>query len=242
MEFCLLGPLVVRRDDVPVQMPAGMQRSPAVVPHFAGRAVELAELTGMLHRAGGPIVIAGTAGIGKTTLALRWAHQIADRFPDGQLYVNLQGFGPSGAPVPPAEAVRLFLTGLGVPRDQIPVDLDAQAALYRSLLAGKRVLIVLDNARDPAQLRPLLPGSPTCLVLVTSRNQLTGLAVADGANVLTLDVLTTSRRCPELSDAGLPAGGRELRPRPAGGRSWPTGPRTGSRGARPARDRRQAPG
>jgi DNA-binding SARP family transcriptional activator/tetratricopeptide (TPR) repeat protein len=182
---------------------------PGAVTHFAGRTAELAELVGMLDRAGGPIVISGTAGIGKTTLALHWAHQLADRFPDGQLYVNLQGFGPSGEPVAPAEAVRLFLNGLGVARDRIPVDLDAQEALYRSLLAGKRVLIVLDNARDPAQLRPLLPGSPACLVLVTSRNQLTGLAVANGAQVLTLDVLsepealemTTLRLAPGLARA-----------------------------------------
>jgi DNA-binding SARP family transcriptional activator len=168
---------------------------PAAAPYFTGRAAEMAELARLLPGAGADTavvicVIAGTAGIGKTALAVHWAHQVADRFPDGQLHINLQGFGPSGAPVTPAEAVRLFLDGLGVAPERIPADLDAQAALYRSLLPGKQILIVLDNARDPAQVRPLLPGSPGCLVLVTSRSQLTGLAAADGARLLTLDVLT----------------------------------------------------
>jgi DNA-binding SARP family transcriptional activator/tetratricopeptide (TPR) repeat protein len=167
---------------------------PAAVPYFTGRAGELAELTQMLSQpeVAGTVVIsaiAGTAGIGKTALALHWAHQAAGHFPDGQLYVNLQGFGPSGAQLSPSAAVRLFLDGLGVTKDRMPASLDAQAALYRSLLAGRRVLILLDNARDSAQVRPLLPGSPGCLVLVTSRDQLTGLAAADAARVLILDVL-----------------------------------------------------
>jgi tetratricopeptide (TPR) repeat protein len=135
-------------------------------------------------------VIGGTAGVGKTALALHWAHQVAGRFPDGQLYLNLRGFDPSGAPVTSAEAVRRLLDGLGEPPDRIPSDLDTQAALYRSLLAGRRMIIVLDNASDPAQIRLLLPGDPGCLVLVTSRNQLAGLAAADGAHLLTLDLLT----------------------------------------------------
>jgi DNA-binding SARP family transcriptional activator len=167
---------------------------PAAPPHFCGRAAELAALGRWADQvAEGTVVISaivGTAGVGKTSLAVHWAHQVADRFPDGQLYVNLQGFGPSGARVTPAEAIRLFLDGLGVAPRRIPVSLDAQASLYRSLLTGKQMMIVLDNATDPAQVRPLVPGNPGCLVLVTSRNQLTGLAAAEGANLLTLDVLS----------------------------------------------------
>jgi hypothetical protein len=134
--------------------------------------------------------VSGTAGVGKTALAVYWAHQVADRFPDGQLYVNLRGFDPSGSVMHPAEAVRRFLDALNVPPERIPVDLDAQAVLYRSQLAGKRMLVVLDNARDTAQVRPLLPGAPGCLVLVTSRNQLTSLIAGDGARPISLDLLT----------------------------------------------------
>src|SRR5262249_29623749 len=169
---------------------------PAAVAHFAGRSGELAMLTSLLRGradAGGTVVISaigGTAGIGKTALAVYWAHRVANRFPDGQVYVNLRGFDPTGAVRDPAEAVRRFLDALGVPPERIPPDLDAQGALYRSQLAGRRMLVVLDNARDTAQVRPLLPGAPTCLVLVTSRNQLTGLIGADGAHPITLDLLT----------------------------------------------------
>src|SRR5262249_58646808 len=106
------------------------------------------------------------------------------------LYVNLRGFDPSGSVMEPAEAVRRFLDALQVPPERIPVDLDAQATLYRSQVAGRRMLVVLDNARDTAQVRPLLPGAPTCLVVVTSRNQLTSLIAADGAHPISLDLLT----------------------------------------------------
>jgi tetratricopeptide (TPR) repeat protein/transcriptional regulator with XRE-family HTH domain len=169
---------------------------PAVAAGFTGRVAELAVLDGLLDQAagcGGPVVISaigGTAGVGKTALATYWAHRVAGRFPDGQLYVNLRGFGPSGTPVSPAAAVRLFLDGLGIEPERIPAGLDAQAALYRSVLAGRRMLIVADNARDPEQVRPLLPGTPGCLVVVTSRNQFAGLAAAEGAHLISLDVLT----------------------------------------------------
>ncbi|MFI6339411.1 BTAD domain-containing putative transcriptional regulator [Streptomyces sp. NPDC050535] len=171
---------------------------PMAVAGFAGRAGELARLDGLVDaRAARPAavvisVVSGTAGVGKTALALHWAHRVAGRFPDGQLYVNLRGFDPGGSVVDPADAVREFLDVLGVPVQRIPAGAEARVSLYRSLLAGKRVLVLLDNARDAEQVRPLLPGTPGCLVVVTSRNQLTPLVVAEGAQPLTLDVLTVA--------------------------------------------------
>lgn len=132
----------------------------------------------------------GTAGADKTSLAVYWAHRVAHRFPDGQLYVNLRGHDPSGNVMDPAEAIRALLDALGVPPEQIPTGVDAQAALYRSQLADRQVLVLLDNARNTAQVRPLLPGSRDCLALVTSRNQLTGLIAANGAHPIGLDLLT----------------------------------------------------
>jgi hypothetical protein len=121
---------------------------------------------------------------------VHWAHQVADRFPDGQLHANLRGFDPSGPPPAPADVARRFLNALGVPDDRIPSDPEARESLYRSTLAGKRMLIVLDNARDAAQIRPLLPAGPGSFVLVTSRHQLASLGAAQGAQVLTLDLLS----------------------------------------------------
>jgi DNA-binding SARP family transcriptional activator len=173
--------------------PAAPRQLPAAAAHFTGRDSELAALTGILDTADSTepttVVIGGTAGVGKTALAIRWAHQVASRFPDGQLYVNLRGFDPSGAPVTPAEAIRGFLDALGAEPGSIPASQDAQQGLYRSLLADRRMLIVLDNAHDEQQVRPLLPAVGS-LVLVTSRSQLTGLAAADSARLLTLDILT----------------------------------------------------
>jgi DNA-binding SARP family transcriptional activator/tetratricopeptide (TPR) repeat protein len=173
----------------------------AAVPAFAGRDAELARLNAVLPavaEAGLPapavviVAVSGTAGVGKTALAVHWAHQVADRFPDGQLHVNLRGFDPGGPALEPGEAVGRFLDAFGVPVARIPAGLPAQAALYRSLLAGKRVLVLLDNARDVAQVRPLLPGSPGCLAIVTSRNHLTGLVATEGAYPLTLDLPTAA--------------------------------------------------
>jgi DNA-binding SARP family transcriptional activator/tetratricopeptide (TPR) repeat protein len=184
----------------PSALPATMRVTPRQLPAaprcFAGRYGELAVLYTLVKRdlreASGVVIAAltGMAGIGKTALAVYWAHQVADRFPDGQLFVNLRGSGPSGAPVMPTDAVRGFLTALGVPPARIPPDTDGQAALYRSLLADRRMLIVLDNAQNAEQIRPLLPGLPGCLVLVTSRNRLTGLAAAEGAHLIPHGVLT----------------------------------------------------
>jgi tetratricopeptide (TPR) repeat protein/transcriptional regulator with XRE-family HTH domain len=168
---------------------------PAAVAHFTGRAAELELLTGLLAQVSDgarPVVIAaigGTAGVGKTALALRFAHQAAARFRDGQLYVDLRGFGP-GPACTAAEALCGFLGALGVSPERIPAGLDAQAALYRSILSGRRMLVVLDNARDEQQVRPLLPGGTGWLAVVTSRKQLTGLAAADGAHLISLDVLS----------------------------------------------------
>jgi tetratricopeptide (TPR) repeat protein/transcriptional regulator with XRE-family HTH domain len=169
---------------------------PAPAAHFTGRTEQikaLTEVAARTDRAGrGSVVcvLGGIAGIGKTSLAVHFAHQVAGSFPDGQLHVNLRGFDPMLAPLAPAEAIRLVLDALAVPADRIPAGLDAQTGLYRSLLAARRVLIVLDNAADADQVRPLLPGGPDCLVLVTSRNRLSGLVALDGAVPVQLDVLT----------------------------------------------------
>jgi tetratricopeptide (TPR) repeat protein/transcriptional regulator with XRE-family HTH domain len=168
---------------------------PAAVAGFTGRVAELAALTRVLDKAEagapGTVVISaigGTAGVGKTALAVHWAHQAAVRFPDGQLYVNLRGYDPA-QPVAPADALAAFLRSLGVPGQDIPPEADERAARYRSLLAGKQMLIVLDNAGSADQVRPLLPGTPACTVLVTSRHTLTGLVARDGATRLDLDLL-----------------------------------------------------
>jgi tetratricopeptide (TPR) repeat protein/transcriptional regulator with XRE-family HTH domain len=188
------GEEVPRRDRaaaVPVVVPAQL---PPDLAEFTGREPYVKRLdellpAGLESRPASVVIsaIGGTAGIGKTTLAVHWAHRVAGQFPDGQLYVNLRGFG-GGAAVEPTEAVRGFLEALGVPPDRIPASLDGQVGLYRSLLAGRRMLIVLDNARDSEQVRPLLPGSPGCLVIVTSRNLLAGLVASDGAQPLRLDL------------------------------------------------------
>jgi tetratricopeptide (TPR) repeat protein/DNA-binding XRE family transcriptional regulator len=185
----------------PVQEAGGGQPGAAVVPrqlpasvsHFTGRVGELNSLSDSLTEVGAArtVVISalvGTAGVGKTALAVHWARQVADRFPDGQLYVNLRGYDPD-RPVLPTDALAGFLRALGVPGQEIPDGVEERAALYRSRLAGRRVLVLLDNARDAEQARALLPGDPGCVAVVTSRDKLAGLVAADGAGRLDLDVL-----------------------------------------------------
>jgi transcriptional regulator with XRE-family HTH domain/tetratricopeptide (TPR) repeat protein len=194
------GEVADGRVGVPRQLPA------AVAP-FAGRAAELAILDDGLAKAtrdGSTVAsvvwaISGMAGVGKTTLALQWAHNAAGRFPDGQLYVNLRGYDPGGQPADAGETIREFLQALGVASERIPPTLGGQAALYRSVLAGRRMLIVADNARNAEQVRALLPGAPGCVVLVTSRSHLGGLAAAEGARTLNLDVLSEAEAAEMLS-------------------------------------------
>jgi DNA-binding SARP family transcriptional activator len=181
-----------RRDSVlvPHQLPADAR-------DFIGRIGNLNRLDSLLPaddtEAPTAVVIsaiAGMAGVGKTALALHWAHQVVDRFPDGTLYVNLRGFDPAAAVLSPSDALRGFLHALGVLRERIPTDLREQADLYRSLLASRRVLVVLDNARNAEQVRPLLPGTPGCLAMITSRNELSGLVAVEAAHPIVVDLFT----------------------------------------------------
>ncbi|MFJ3404638.1 AfsR/SARP family transcriptional regulator [Promicromonospora sp. NPDC090134] len=167
---------------------------PAMLPPperaFRGRAAALAALDALLDTAPRIAVVDGPGGVGKTATVLHWAHRASDHFPGGTLYVNLRGYFPTNTPLAPAVAVRQLLDTLGVPPARIPDDADAQAALYRSVLADRRVLVVLDNARDVEQVRPLLPGGRRCVVVVTSRNRLGGLVAVEGAARLALGTLT----------------------------------------------------
>ncbi|MGW7533570.1 BTAD domain-containing putative transcriptional regulator [Amycolatopsis sp. NPDC054798] len=165
---------------------------PAAAAHLVGRDRETAALTALAEGVAGAAVIAsvsGTAGIGKTALAVHWAQRVRDRFPDGQLYVNLRGFAPGTEAMDPAEAARGFLAALGIAPQRVPASPEAQIALYRSLLDGKRILVVLDNARDARQARPLLPSSAGAMAVVTSRDRLSGLVALDGAHPISLDLL-----------------------------------------------------
>jgi DNA-binding SARP family transcriptional activator len=179
-----LGPLQQASLVTPAQLPQDL-------PLFAGRHEELKSLDESLISASEgsqttlTVAIDGMPGVGKSALAVRWAHRAKEHFPDGQLFLNLRGFDARDQPMRQAEALRTLLSGLGVPHHQIPGDFDAKAGLYRSLLAGRRVLVVLDNARDARQAEPLLPGTPGSAAVITSRTRLTGLAV-QGARILTV--------------------------------------------------------
>ncbi|HEX6451769.1 MAG TPA: BTAD domain-containing putative transcriptional regulator [Trebonia sp.] len=168
---------------------------PADLPVFAGRCGDLGRLDSLLAETSAPeagvmiTVIDGMAGIGKTTLAVRWAREIASQYSDGQLYADLRGFGTAKAAASPGEVLSGFLEALGADPARIPEDARARAGLYRSMLRDRRVLVLLDNARDAEQVRPLLPASPGCLVIVTSRNRLLSLVTAYGACAVTLEPL-----------------------------------------------------
>lgn len=173
---------------------AAARQLPAPPAVLIGRDRELADLDRVAGAGGamGIAAIGGTGGIGKTWLALHWAHRNLDRFPDGQLYVDLRGFDTAGAPVPASAALHGFLEALRVAPGEIPADLPGRTALYRSLVAGRRMLILLDNAHSTAQVEPLLPGSASCMVLITGRRQLTGLVTAFGAQPVTLQALPST--------------------------------------------------
>jgi tetratricopeptide (TPR) repeat protein len=177
-----------RRGDVPLDLPVPHQL-PLEVFGFTGRSRQLAELNVLLDSREAVIcAITGTAGVGKTALAVRFAHQVADRYHDGQLYVDLRGYGPE-PPVSPDDALAGFLRALGVDGTDIPADLDERAACFRTVLASRRVLLVLDNAASADQVRPLLPGTSSVFVVVTSRDDLAGLVAREGARRFDLDVL-----------------------------------------------------
>jgi tetratricopeptide (TPR) repeat protein len=197
--------------DAPSRMPATpSSQVPAQLPPdvraFAGRDVQLARLDGILDTTtSSPTAVvisavSGTAGVGKTALAVHWAHRVRKVFPDGQLYLDLRGFDPAGRPaMDPAHAVRGLLESLGATPHEIPVDVDAQVGLYRSIVTGKRMLLLLDNARDAGQVRPLLPGSASVLVVVTSRNRLSSLVAAEGAHSLNVELFTPTEARQMLS-------------------------------------------
>ncbi|MFD9961787.1 ATP-binding protein [Amycolatopsis sp. NPDC058986] len=198
-----LSEAAAHRDAAGGGLPVVPRQLPPVVQDFTGRSEHVTALDALLpsdrddmarDTAPSPhtaviTAIDGTAGIGKTTLAVWWAHRVQHEFPDGTLYVNLRGYGP-GDPATTTEVLDGFLRALGVPSERMPVGVEARAGLFRSLLAERRVLIVLDNAHHADQVRPLLPGTPGCLAVITSRDRLTGLVVTDGARRLTLDLLT----------------------------------------------------
>jgi DNA-binding SARP family transcriptional activator len=222
------APALPQDDPAPRQDQAGrVQPGPPVpaqlppdVRGFTGRRAELDALDELAAASGAaadgaggrplPIgIIAGVAGVGKTGLALHWSHRARRRFPDGQLYADLRGYDAHQEPLPPAAVLEGFLRALGVPGDQVPGGLDERAALFRSVLHGRQVLIVLDNARAPEQVRPLLPGAGTCLVLVSSRDRLDDLVAREGARLYALGVLTRTEAGDLLSQM---AGDRRIDP------------------------------
>ncbi|WP_086818643.1 BTAD domain-containing putative transcriptional regulator [Allokutzneria sp. NRRL B-24872] len=187
------GSQAASRGTTTVLRPAQLPPAPA---GFAARESELSWMDSLLGDGNGSAprvaLVVGTAGMGKSALTVSWARRVADRFPDGQLYASLRGFDPERSPVEPAEVLRQFLVALGIAPAGVPVDLDERVALYRSLLADRKVLVLLDDARDAEQVRDLLPVAAGSLALVASRRRLGGLSVSSAARVLTLDALPTN--------------------------------------------------
>lgn len=193
----------------PAVRPVTPAQLPAAATHFAGRHDQLAALDALARqRPVPPVVVTGLAGVGKTALAVRWGHAVRDRFPDGQLHLDLRGSSPR-PPVTPMAALVHFLQALGVPPEQVPAELDEAVGLYRSVTALRRILVVLDNAAEPDQVRPLLPGGAGCVVLVTSREQLRGLTAREGAVRLPLDVLSPDEAGDLLAELLPGAPGRD---------------------------------
>ncbi|GGT11548.1 hypothetical protein GCM10010176_065300 [Nonomuraea spiralis] len=177
------GPVVTVR---PAQLPPPVSA-------FVGRTSQLRALDRLLRQDGRFLpmgVISGVAGVGKSALALQWAHLVADRFPDGQLFANLRGYDLDRESAQPAAVLERFLRALGVDGEAVPAGVEERTALFRSILDGRKVLVVLDNAQSAAQVRPLLPATPGCCVIVTSRRRLEGLLVGGGALPVPVEVLT----------------------------------------------------
>jgi predicted ATPase len=172
---------------------------PPDVPNFVGRQRELRLLDAARHGGHRAILVVGAPGIGKTAMAVHWAHRVAEDYPDGQLFLDLSGFARK-PPLSPAQALHLLLGALGLPADRVPVGVPARLALYRSLTYTRRVLVVLDNVRDAEQVRHLLPGGPGCVTLVTSRHRLTGVVARDGAHQLALGPLLPGEAVGLLND------------------------------------------
>jgi hypothetical protein len=167
----------------PAQLPAGRR-------DFTGRGEQVRQLETYVSNGAGVVVVSGLPGVGKTAFALHCGHRLRRRFPDGNLFVDLRGYDPSGEPVQPTDVLDDFLRALGINPYLISPKLEARSALFRTRLVKSRVLVVLDNAANSEQVRPLLPGLPRCLVVVTSRNRLSGLTARDGGVRVSLDPLS----------------------------------------------------